>query len=158
MSATERDNYESSELEIFLEEAQLNRECLTGNEINEKCFDEFTEKVHEEYFDDFLGEENPFEVVLNVTSIENFQIESFTMSLIRTDRMIQRNISKFREDFKIRNFYRMENSDLEKCYVTISSLKPYWITSSSNNLIVRNLKFKLFDKVPNGILIWVRLK
>ena len=150
----------SETLREFLIAAELIEECYTGYEINERClFDQFDEKLNEEYSDDYIGDDNLFSVILkDVKSIMNFQMETLTMSLIRTKRIICKNITRFRKDFKITNFYRMKDSGPFSCYVTLSYLKPYWIVSSLNDFISGERKLKLFDeKKKSDVLLWVRL-
>ena len=138
---------------------KLITECNTGNEINKDCsYEELSSKLSEEYDDDYLGDCNLFDLVLqDVSEIMNFQIATFTMSLIRTNRIICRNISKFRKDFKIKKLFRITNSGKQICYVIVSCLQPFWIMSSLKSFIKGTKKFQILDEQQSGALIWVRL-
>ena len=142
---------------------RLKTECNIGNEINKDCsYEELTSKLSNEIGDDYLGECNLFELVLkDVSDVMNFQIVSFTMSLIRTKRMICRNISKFRKDFKIEKLFRTTNTENEMCYVIVSCLKPFWVMSSLKSFFKGVKKIKLWDGKQSeqqcGSFIWVRL-
>ena len=138
---------------------KLITECNTGNEINKDCsYEELTSKLSEENDDEYLGDCNLFDLVLqDVSDIMNFQIATFTMSLICANRIICRNISKFRTDFKIKNFFRITNRGKQICYVIVSCLKPFWIMSSLKSFIKGTKTFQILDEQQNGAFIWVRL-
>ena len=93
----------------------------------------------------------------HINEILNFQFETFTMSLIRMNQLISKNVLQFRKDFKIEKLFRIKNRGKEKCYVIVSNLKPYWITTSLDNFLYGWKKIKLFDEQTSGVFIWVRL-
>ena len=138
---------------------KLITECNTGNEINKDCsYEELTSQLSEEIGDDYLCDCNLFELVLqDVSDIMNFRIATFTMSLIRANRIICRNISKFRTDFKIKKLFQITNRGKQICYVIVSCLKPFWIMSSLKSFIKGTKKFQILDEQQSGAFIWVRL-
>ena len=145
---------------MFLLMMGLITECRTGREITNDCsFEKLESCLSNNHSDDYLGDYNLFQHVLKgIKEIMNFQFEIFTITLFRTSEMICKNIKKFREDFQINYLFRIMNKGKEFCYVIISKLKPYWITSSLTNFISGWKKIKLFDGRKNGNFIWVRLK
>ena len=94
-------------LTIILAACQLYEECKTGVEINENCwYEKLISYLTENYGDDFLGNENPFELIIqNVNKIMNFQIENFTMTILCLKETITDNLEQFREDFAIERFF-----------------------------------------------------
>ena len=134
-------------------------DCITGFEIHYNyTFKQLSSHLFDEVGDAYLGDFNLFQSLLqDVNQIMNFQIETFTMSLIQTKHIICINISNFRRDFKIEKLFRIKNTGKKRCYVIVSNLKPYWITSSLNNFLNGWKKIKLFDGENNGSFIWVRL-
>ena len=94
---------------------------------------------------------------VHINEILNFQFNTFTMSLIRMNQLISKNVLQFRKDFKIEKLFRIKNRGKEKCYVIVSNLKPYWITLSLDNFLYGWKKIKLFDEQTSGVFIWVRL-
>ena len=152
----EKAKMSSERLDILLDELNLHDECMTCNKINENCV---FENILEKYGENFMSNENPFELIIpDVNKIMNCQIETFTMTIIRMDKVLNINLDKFRKDFMIERLFRIKDVELEKCYVVISRLKLFWVTSSLDNFINGPKKLKLFDGKRTGILIWVRLK
>ena len=130
------------------------------DEINRLCiYEDFFDILQEKYSDEYAGNENLFEPVLkNVTEANNFYIQTLMVTLIMTSKRIIGNIGKFRKDFKISKLYRINDHGINKCYVIVSSLKPYWTLSSLHNFIDGTKKLRLFHGQKRGYFIWVGLK
>ena len=146
----------STGLNSLLEKMNLNQECITGQEINKSCT--FATVESHLWFtcpEDYLGNDNLFEVVLqDVEEIMNFQVDSLLVTLVCTKKMINKNITTFRGDFKVTHFYRLKDSENQNCYVIVSTLKPYGITYSLENLVQRSIKLKLINDERSGSFIW----
>ena len=150
---------QEEQLESWLNRFGLLEELSpTCNEINRLCiYENFIEKTLENY--DYIGNGNCFKSVMkDVNEVHNFDFGIFTITLIQTNHMISENIDKFREDFRIWKLFRICDQDDNKCYVIVTTLKPYWITTSLNNFIDGTKKLCLFDGEKTGYFRWVRLK
>ena len=148
-------------LTFMLAACKLYDECKTGEEINENCwYEKLISYLTENYGDDFVGFENPFELILpNVNEIMNFQIfEKFTMTIIRSRETMNNNLEQFRKDFNIERFFRIRDDGMEKCYVIVSKLSLFWVTSSYDNFLNGSKNLKLIDGKRTGTFIWVWLK
>lgn len=150
----------SEKLDMLLDEVNLHDECINCQEINENCsFESLIDYMLESYGDDLIGNENLFEYIIpNVKKVMNFQIQSFTMTIIRTNKAIYTNLDKFRKNFMIERLFRIRDVGQEKCYVVISRLKLFWVTASLDNFISVPKKLKLIDGKKSGNLIWAWLK
>ena len=148
------------QLTIILAACELYEECKTGVEINENCWHEkLISYLTENYGDNFLGNENPFELMIqNVNEIMNFQIENFTMTILRLRETITDNLEQFREDFAMERFFRIRDIGMDKCYVILSRLNLFWVTSSYDNFLAGSKKIKLINGKSTGTFIWVWLK
>ena len=157
---TREEKSPSETLTILLAECKLSDECINGYVMNENCgYENMISYMATNYGEDFIGDENVFELIIpNVNQIMNFRIGPFTMTIIRINETVDRNFTKFREDFMIEKFFRLRDDGMEKCYVIISRLKLYWETSSLGHFINTPRKMKLIDGRKTGTFIWVRLK
>ena len=146
----------STGLNSLLEKMNLNQECITGQEINKSCTVANVEShLWLTCSEDYLGNDNLFELVLrDVKEIMNFQVDSLLVTLVCTKKMINKNITTFRGDFKITHFYRLRDFENQNCYVIVSTLKPYGITYSLENLVQRSIKLKLINDERSGSFIW----
>ena len=149
-----------TKLTIILAACKLYEECKTGVEINENCwYEKLISSLTENYGDNFLGNENPFELIIqNVNNIINFQIEYFTMTILRLRETITDNLEQLREDFAIERFFRIRDIGMDKCYVILSRLNLFWVTLSYDNFMAGSKKIKLIDGKRTGTFIWVWLK
>ena len=150
----------SVKLDGILDELNLYNECINSHVINENCgYEKLSVYMLEEYGEDFIGNENPFGLIIpDVNKIMNFKIETCTMTIFRTDKAININLVQFRKDFMIEKLFRIKDVGLEKCYVVISRLEFFWVTSSLDNFIDGPKKMKLIDGKRTGTLIWAWLK
>ena len=154
----------TKQLLLALEEAGLKNELPVNstNEISEinKCciYEDIFDTLQEKHSDEWVGNENFFEPVLkNVTEANNFYIETVMVTLIMTTRRIFGNIRKFLKDFNISKLFRINDNGMNKCYVIVSHLKPFWKISSLNNFIDGTKKLRLFDGQKRGFFLWVGL-
>ena len=146
---------------IILAACKLYDECKVGDEINENCwYEELISYLMENYGDDFVGNENPFELMIpNVNKMMNFRIfETFTTTIFRLRETISNNLEQFRKDFNIEKFFRIRDVGTEKCYVILSKLNLFWISASYDNFLNGSKKLKLIDGKRTGTFIWVGLK
>ena len=158
---TRKEKFPIYKLTFILAACNLYDECKTGNEINENCwYEKLISYLTENYGDNFVGYENPFELIMpNVNKIMNFQIfETFTMTIICTRESISNNLGQFRKDFNIERFLRIRDVGMEKCYVILSKFNLFWVTSSCDNFLNGSKKLKLIDGKRTGTFIWVWLK
>ena len=146
-------------LDIFLKERGLEKEYPFMNKLNQRCINEdFCEVVMEKFDEAWAGNDNFFaKVMKNVNNVDNFDIGMYTMTLIRTSHAISGNIERFRDDFKVWKLFHIESTNMNQCYVIITTLKPYWTISSLNNFIDGTKKLRLFDGQKDGYFLWVGL-
>jgi len=156
-----KENFPIYNLTFILAACKLYDECKTGEEINENCwYEKLISYLTENNGDDFVGYENLFELIMpNDNKVINFQIfKTFTMTIIRLSETINKNLEQFRNDFQIERFFRIRDVGTEKCYVILSKMNLFWVTSSYDNFLDGSKKLKLIDGKRTGTFIWVRLK
>ena len=152
-----KEQIDENKLDLLLLNSKLIHECRNGTEINDIVFENFLQQLNE-FEDNYLGNDNMFSYVLrSVKKLMNFEIDKSTLTVFQTRNSIAENITKFREDFEISRFYRMENTGSFKCYVIISNLKPYWTITSIGSFLKNTKKIKIFDGEKTGFFLWVRL-